>query len=330
MVLFIDLQQASCWFNYEPFAWFEGISVWPTEFLRYIAGTFAWYYLFKGSRELRKNNQTLSKKYFTMEKDTDLGRLWNDYQKKSAFRCRFLRIALTSISYFILCCAIILIQGYPYPPCRGDFNYYVDLTMLLFSVCSLIVLIFWVVDVTKLSRWFIYKISEKGIDWPPETIRRLSFGNYVIPPKHTDDLVNIRIIGEHTGVVGKLIYYPFIVIILMLISQGSYFDNWNLSIGLLIVIMMSLAYSAFCVLVLRHSAKSIRQKAIKKLHIQQIFSKSQTSDLSQPLSLMLDYIRSNREGALAPISHQPFVHALLIFLGSGGSLLLLEYMPWLK
>ena len=45
---------------------------------------------------------------------------------------------------------------------------------------------------------------------------------------------------------------------------------------------------------------------------------------------MIDSIRLNHEGAVAPVSQQPLVRAGMLFLGSGGGLLLLEYLTWLR
>ena len=208
----------------------------------------------------------------------------------------------------------------------------------MLAVPSLIVLIFLVLDATKLSVRFIQDLSKEQVVWPKSIVDKF-VDRLKMDTRHLNGWISIQVIARHTQAVGNLIYYPFVVIILMLISRSSYFDNWHLPLGLFVVIMLALAYSIYCAIILRRSAEQARQKAIERLQIHQIYAKGQKktgenvsegrkeemTDESQ-IALLINSIHTIRRGAFASFSHQPFVRALALFFGSGGSILLLEYL----
>lgn len=333
----------------EPFALFEGISLWPTEFLRFFSGVLSLYFLYVGYRTIQDSDNTLSR--FFVPKQTPLpgkrslaerragnGRVdtvspWKTYSQKSDPKRRFTRVILLSIVYFAFCGSIIHIFGRPFVPYRGDISLLVDrIVLFVFSVLPLIMLIFWVVDATKLSVWLISRISEKKTAWPEGPTR--CFGRALnIDPRYVNDCINIRVIAEYSEAVGRLIYYPFLVFILMLVSRSRCFDNWDMPLGLLIVILLGMAYAVYCAVILRRSAEKARRMVVKRLWVKQVHAKGQGDEAkhtAEQIGLMIESIRSIRQGAFLPFFQQPLVQALALFFGSGGSFLLLEYMSWMK
>jgi len=79
------------------------------------------------------------------------------------------------------------------------------IVLLVFSVLPLIMLIFWVVDATKLSVWLISCISEKKTAWPEGPTRRF-VRKLNIDPRYVNNCIAIRVIAEYSEVVGRLIY----------------------------------------------------------------------------------------------------------------------------
>jgi hypothetical protein len=205
----------------------------------------------------------------------------------------------------------------------------VDQIVLYFSVFILILLIFCVVDETRRSVWSIRGLSEKKTPWPQGTTR--CFAKALnIDPGYVNDYISIRVIAKHSEVVGRFIYYPFLVMFVMLISRTSYFDNWSLPISLLIVILLGVVYAVYCAVILRRSAEKVRRMAVERLWEQQVHAKGEGDEakyVTEQITLLLDSIRSIRQGAFVSFFQQPFVKAVVLFLGSGGSLLLIEYLP---
>jgi hypothetical protein len=333
----------------EPFALFEGISVWPTEFLRFFSGVLSLYFMYFGYRKIRDSDKMLSR--FFLPKQTsspgkrslaerragngsvDTVSLWKTYSQKSDPKRRFTQVILLGIVYFAFCGSIIYIFGRPFVPYRGDISFWVDkIVLFVFSVLPLIMLIFWVVDATKLSVWLISRISEKKTAWPEGPTR--CFGRALnIDPRYVNDCIDIRVIAEYSEVVGRLIYHPFLVFIVVLISRSRCFDNWDMPLGLVIVILLGMAYAVYCAVILRRSAEKARGMAVKQLWVQQVHAKGQGDEakhISEQIGLMIESIRSLRQGAFLPFFQQPLVQALALFFGSSGSFLLLEYMSWMK
>jgi hypothetical protein len=333
----------------EPFALFEGISVWPTEFLRFFSGVLSLYFMYVGYRKIQDSDKMLSR--FFLPKQTsspgkrslaerragngsvDTVSLWKTYSQKSDPKRRFTRVILLGIVYFAFCGSIIYIFGRPFVPYRGDISFWVDkIVLFVFSVLPLIMLIFWVVDATKLSVWLISRISEKKTAWPEGPTR--CFGRALnIDPRYVNDCIDIRVIAEYSEVVGRLIYHPFLVFIVVLISRSRCFDNWDMPLGLVIVILLGMAYAVYCAVILRRSAEKARGMAVKQLWVQQVHAKGQGDEakhISEQIGLMIESIRSLRQGAFLPFFQQPLVQALALFFGSSGSFLLLEYMSWMK
>jgi len=331
----------------EPFALIEGISLWPTEFLRFFSGVLSVYFLYTGCRKLQERNVELSASFLPKTVSSpgkslseghaphsadDAASLWMTYCQRSDPKRRLLRLIQLSIPYFAVCSLIIFFFGPPFVPYRGNMSLLVDRIALFFAVIPLILLIFGVVDATEGSVWLIRRLSEKKPVWPQGPAR--CFAKALnIDPCYVNDCIGIHVIAKHSEVVARFIYYPFLVMIVMLVSRTSYFDYWDLPLGLLIVILLGVGWAVYCAVKLRRSAEKARRVAVERLWKQQVHAVGQgdkTKHVTEQITLVLDSIRSIRQGAFVPFLQQPFVQAVGLFLGSGGSLLLLEYLSWMK
>ena len=331
----------------EPFALLEGISLWPTEFLRFFSGVLSVYFLYTGCRKLKDRNVELSSFFVPKTIPSpgksltegharpgadDAASLWMTYCQQSGPKRRLFRLIQLSIPYFAVCCSVIFFFGPPFVPYRGNMSLLVDRIALFFAVIPLILLIFGVVDATEGSVWLIRRLSEKKTVWPQAPAR--CFAKALnIDPCHVNDCIGVHVIAKHSEVVARFIYYPFLVMIVMLISRTSYFDYWDLPLGLLIVILLGVGWAVYCAVKLRRSAEKARRIAVERLWKQQVHAMGQgdkAKHVTEQIGLVLDSIRSIRQGAFVPFFQQPFVQAVGLFLGSGGSLLLLEYVSWMK
>ena len=127
--------------------------------------------------------------------------------------------------------------------------------------------------------------------------------------------------------VNRFVYYPFIVILILGASRLRYFDRWDMPVGLLIVIMLGLAYSIYCAVSLRREAQQARKKILHKLWEKQLNLQAKNKEaLSEQIKMMYDAIKSMHKGAFVPFFEQPFVRAVALFIGGGGSLVALNYL----
>jgi hypothetical protein len=349
----------------EPFRLFEGVSIWPTEIIRFVAAICAFAFILKIQHDLHESNENLTKKFFpslsrkglagprfrdllgrgssktwrrifagkaaqsesTERVDAEV--IWIEHLYQDSPVARWTRIIVTSVLYFLFCCCVIVAFGLPQVPSRGPASGWIDwLLMIFLCVPSLIVLIFSVVDATRLCGKFADYLSRpEPTTWPPKTRARFGAGNGV--NNHAiDSWIDVRMIAEWTSVIGPHIYFPFIVIFLMIVARNALFDNWDMPWGLLIVFAASLIYVGACVAVLRAGAEDTRQFAVKILTDELIKAKGIPEEASHAdkLETILQEIRSLQEGAFAPISQQPFIRALVLPLSGASGIALIEYL----
>ena len=330
----------------EPFAFFEGISLWPSEFLRFLAGGLAAYFLIIMFIKARLTDRKLADRYFVpAPKSSEKGSpkssslegtnqlettsfVWNQYKKYTSRKWRWIRIASLGVIYFGLCALIISMFGRPFVPYRGPWSFWVDRVSLLFSIPLFIVLLLSVVDFSIVSGWMIRRVSREDVIWPKGAKAIRDFGDkFHMDATYLAEWADIQVIVKISETVGRFVYYPFIVILILGASRLRYFDRWDLPIGLLIVMMLGLFYSVYCAVSLRRTARRARDTILNRLWERQLYLKSLNQEaLSQQVQMMYDAIRSMRRGAFVPFFEQPFVRAVALFLGGGGSLMALNYM----
>jgi hypothetical protein len=328
----------------EPFAFFEGISIWPSEFLRFLAGGISLYFLITGYLKARSSNQELSDRFFNPQNhDSEKGNadealpnevqpskmaltVWNEYQKYTNWKRRLFRILPISIIYSFLCHAIIYMFGQPFVPYRNHTSFLIDRIAIPSVIPFFILLLISVVDFTISSRWLIRRLSQVGVIWPWETARDIS-AKFNMNAAYLNEWLNIKVIVKISETAGQFIYYPFIVILILGASRLRYFDRWNMPLGLLIVILLGLLYSIYCAVSLRSTARKARETELQRLWKTGLSLKaSNDRALSEQIKIVYDAIGSMRKGAFVPFFEQPFVRAVALFLGGGGGLVALNYL----
>lgn len=356
-LLVIGLGGITIWklFKYapEPFAWFEGISIWPSEILRLAAAFLALHFLVKGHRMVSKSNADLYHEFQLPEKAcpkncafpgrkwwrhkrpilfapwprgadmTDVKGLLAAYLLKEEPFNKWLRVGFLSGIYIVLGLCLIWTHGFPTVPYRGSASHCADKGILLLSVCLLVLLIFYVIDTTLLCERFISKLCKNpSTMWPPVVLESLKSGQ-VSPRKPRAELFSVNLIARRTDVVGALIPYPFFVLLLIIISRVSLFDRWDWPLGLIVVLGLNSFCAISCAVVLWRSARQARSRILESLK-QRIFKNRVENLEADTLSLVIKEIERLRQGAFAPLAEQPVLRAILIPLGSIGSAVLLE------
>jgi hypothetical protein len=154
-----------------------------------------------------------------------------------------------------------------------------------------------------------------------------------LPPERLlDEYLDIDLIATRTAVVGSLIYYPFILITLMIVSRISLFDNWTWPAGLFIVIAGNGGYAAWSAWMLRRTAENARQIALKNLNdilIARTAEGLADGPEAQTARETISMITAEDRGAFAAISRHPLIGALLLPSGGAGIWALTQYLPGL-
>jgi hypothetical protein len=283
------------------------------------------------------------------KEEVEAQQLWTEYRARGACGVRFHRLIPMSIEYGVLCAVLMLMLGLPGTPYRGRVSQVTDRVLLILSVSLMITLIFFVVDATRLSLRFIKNLKEPETRWPPELIKRYAGHKIEEGAGHVGDAtksaesskndavekaeglaewLDTKFIGHHTKAIGTLIYCPFIIFLLMLVARNPYLDNWDFPISLMIVFLLNLIYALWCAMKLRHEAQQARRVALKRLQ-EQLVEATGDGDgrRTSQLEVMIEQVKSIREGAYSPATENPVLHAILIPSGGVSLLTLLRFIP---
>ena len=187
---------------------------------------------------------------------------------------------------------------------------------------------FYVVDATRLCRRLIKIFIEEDIQWPDNFLNNEASRSGV-EKAYLHEWLGIDLIAQRTAVIGHLLYYPFIILFLMITSRDTYFDHWDLPTGLLIIFGLNAAYAFGNTVALRHSAEKAKREACEQLQTKLMKLSDQTQDEKkkrQQIEWVIDAIARNREGAFQPFTQHPVFGAIALPSGGYGLVLLMEYL----
>jgi hypothetical protein len=144
------------------------------------------------------------------------------------------------------------------------------------------------------------------------------------------DYLDIDLIARRTEIIGGLIYYPFVVISLLIISRSGIFDHWTWPLPLLILLGFNAGYAVFSAVYLRRTAERARQSALQRLNDRLMaYTAAGHGDEKEAKTIRetANLIRAEDRGAFAAVSQHPLAGALLLPSGSAGIWILLQYFP---
>src|SRR5438552_807730 len=335
LIIFVVALVSEYWAPEEPLAFFSGISIWPTEMVRLIAFMLAIFFMFKESFDLRANAKRIETEFsfaplpptpfrwrdlgigfeqWQMQEPPRTSRLsaeeaWYSYLCRNKFWPRFIRIGILFALYSIFAFTILHLFPQPPPPARGHLAFIIDNIAFYLAGFGLLLLTFYVVDAIQLNSNFICMFGREVTKWGRELVER----SHRRPPLTEEELSayhEIFFVAQRTQVVAPLIWYPLVVLTLMIVARLSFFDNWTWPPGLVLIYFITGAWALRSAILLRRAAEQLRETALNDLRRfrllgQEIEAKRQTFD-----ELMAE-IRGLKTGAFAPLTEQPFIRAAL-------------------
>ncbi len=192
--------------------------------------------------------------------------------------------------------------------------------------------IFWVGYETRACASFVSKLCEQG-----ETSCEKDRGwlnrcgeaaSMDVPEQCRAAYFIFRLIVVVVRRVQGLIYLPFILILFMVVARADFFDAMNFPLPLVFVTFLALGYALVTTVLLRRSAEAARKRILE--HFEGMLIKPEVADglpppKSDQIKLVMDRVRTTREGVFAPFSRQPAVQALLLPFGGYGSVQIAQY-----
>lgn len=259
--------------------------------------------------------------------------LWNHYLKMRRFKYCILRVFIMFLLY--AGCIFLLYQtGYfekPNFPTRGITSYWINKIILISVVFAYLVLIFAIADITHLSSHFIKLLKTQDVIWPKEIldgcIKKYGASDNEGLAKNK---LKMDLISRLAGDVNSFIYYPFIILFLLILSRSHYFDNWHYTPLLFMIISFTAVIAVGSAVRLRSAAINTKEDLLEKLklcYLQSITHEAQQKNGAQHhgIKLLTEEVKNMNTGPFQPIERHPIVLSLLMPLGSVGGLYLIEY-----
>jgi prepilin signal peptidase PulO-like enzyme (type II secretory pathway) len=315
----------------EPFSWTDGVSVWPGQFIRLLAVALSITFILRGEEDLRRNQLELSRHFMLPDGNEDKwprGKgisdwlhfsagvrakdLWLEYRWLGRRTQRAKRIIIMSAFYFFSLFSLAYAFGDMQPmPIRGVICFALNFFLLMMAVITTILLNFFVVDATRLCQRFIQNLSDAPTIYPQATLRKFCGG---IEPAADDDLdewLDMQIIAGRSAEVSKLIYYPFITLLLLIAARAGYWDNWAWQPLLILIFALNTAWAVSSAFVLQRSAKQAKARALKSVRqkLSRLPEKGSEPRIKR-LNKIQEDISAMNSGAFAGYLNNPILGAL--------------------
>ena len=330
----------------EPFSLTQGVSVWPTTVIRLLACALCGIFFYYSSMKLRENDQALAIRFGLLPSQaastipcsllgihywrphpggaalaTDL---WQEYQTLGRWKHRLSRIVPQTLCYGALGWLLMSLFGSPTMPCRGAACFEINALVLLVSVLGMTLLMFYVVDATRLCRRLINIMIATRIVWPEDLLAREAV-NQETDKTGLNEWLGIELIAQRTAVISFMLYYPFVILFLMGVARHTYFDRWDFPVSLMVLFGLNAAYALGNAVYLRHSAEEAKRTAVAQLN-DKLAGLTAGAVSRKQVEGMVELIRNNREGAFLPFTQHPLFGAIALPTSGTGLVLLVEYL----
>ena len=256
----------------------------------------------------------------------EIFRFWRMYIYQGYWVARSFRVLAGTVAMVLLWLLLSFVFGIPPVPARGvvSLGAYISVTFLL-GIATLFLISF-VADTTLLTWRVVKALRTETTIWPAETLQEIS-DQLGLPQSVLDDWLDLLFVSKRTKCIATLIYFPFLIIALLIVSRSRIFANYGANFPDLITIGVAALIITACALSLRWSAEASRAKARRRLRNALIVARKAKDGgrFASQLELLLARVEELRDGAFSPLSQQPLVRAMLLPLGSFGGTALLEY-----
>jgi hypothetical protein len=332
----------------EPFFWHEGISIWSSELIRLLAGILGCLFIANTITVVAQNNRQLTTDFdLTASSQGNVAALWQAHCASRQWYFFWGTFGVICVLFW----SVVIIKWpdffLPSVPYRGEISYYANNVVLCFSVPVFIILLTLVLVTTWHDIRFFIKLDKSYSVWPQTTLRRFGLRAWGAQSAannelrvlretleaqndyHLDEWLDIKFIVARSKVIGQLLYYPFIILALMIFSHSKIFDNWDIPTGLIIGFLSVAIPTFICAFYLRRVAEHARKNSIEKISSMKIALSYQSDNdgrkaMEKQIDMALADIQAINTGAFQPLTSDPAFQALLIPFGGVGGVMLLE------
>lgn len=246
-----------------------------------------------------------------------IARFWGEHCICGSFGARMLRAALATWLYVVVTSVLFVVWPMEGMPVRGDSMWW--MVSWLIPTLTFQILVFWVMDANLLLMRFIRHLSEHHAIWPGslQEQHKKIFGMLRHPC--IDEWVDLQLIAKRTSAVNRLIYAPTVVMLILLASRSSLFDNWPTPPGLIISYLLTALLLLTSALSLRRAAEKARTLALQRLD-DYLLETQETSPCYGKFKMIRERVATLNTGSFSRYAEDPLIRSLLLSLtGIGGS-----------
>ncbi len=276
-------------------------------------------------------------------KDSDSNqviKLWSEFQKDGVWCARLVRCAVLFFLSVLFC---VLLAKWTYfdlsslqAHARGRIAFWCSHVILFLTGIGLTALLIFVADSTLLCYRFITCLARRAqtLEWPPEVLDAEASAFGLTNHQRTDPDMQealkrgalLRFVDRSTNVVAHMIYYPFIVLLLLMVAQNRLFDDCPWNVPLVGIAVLCAGVALICAVYLQRSARKVRDDALDQLARAIQRRPDGTNPERAILEQMQTEINNMNSGAFTSIYQNPIVVALMLPLGGGGGLAALGFL----
>lgn len=311
----------------EPLSFLGGISIWPSIILLMSAGIIAVFLLEYSNVTLLGNISHIqsvlqpcgARKSIT---GSCLNSEWSEYVKSCGTGARVARTVILWAGYFSIA-FVLLKMDRPFVPFRGQASFIFYNAALTMAVIPMLFLVLWVADITKMCCRLADKMrsvtGSKGRRWCNRAALQSGIRLSESTWQALDSWFDIRLIAGHTESIAHMVYYPMIVIVIMLMARLSCFDRTDTPLSLVVVILVTMAHALYWPARLRRTVEKFRSQVLDEFRNALILEKGKGNDAAvAQLNDMIFFVSNLKKGAFRPFTQQPWVHVLMTLFGGGG------------
>jgi hypothetical protein len=350
----------------EPLVWSNGVSLWPTEFFRLLAGFLGCFGIAHCFKTIERHKRALSERYALdcEPRDPDpsgpandpeticVAAQWREYCEKLHCDKFYAKTLNSTLLLAVALIAMVYIFGFPHVPYRGLASLTANFVVLLFVIAILLFLVVMTATTTWHCTALIKNIAQKPSKWPAKilptfgaapalgdqqgakqwqelrnTLERMDMKYFL------GDWIDIQFTAELTESVGSMAYYPFGVLTLMVISRNKIFDHWDMPVGLLLVYLVCAGLVLGSKLYLRHVSMDARDEVARQLEKLLLalggIPTESARTVEKQLGQTIARTKALRQGAYLPLTQEPVIQAFMLPFGGWGGITLLQHLSML-
>ncbi|MDM0076965.1 hypothetical protein QTH90_21325 [Variovorax sp. J2P1-59] len=323
-----------------PLVAFEGISLWPTETIRAFTILLCVYLLLRGQAKLAENlddighdldlggsrHQVVAAEQDNADPSLPAKLFWRDYVRQNSLLARSVRTGGALVMVFLA--GWLLLEAFGDKslfPSRGAVSRSVHVWLELVVLTMMGFVVLFVVDTVVACTNFVDHLDDAIRTWPQATLDKFrELAN--VPGELLPSWIELQFIVRRTKAVAGLVYYPFLIPSLLMLSTSGFFGAQRIPIGPVILALIGVVVAVFCAWSLNRAAAQARTRILCKIDAALMRAKGPPAASSEKPTATIDQLNFFRakvaaldEGAFAPFWERTMFTAMLIPFAAIGS-----------